>query len=109
MCWSLPQMFVVTSLRMTPCWQGLPRGSTSFGKSRFWISSFLGPTYATARLPGMPDPPRMLNYRVESLGGNPESNVRTDTPRRLEWRSQAVVANRPAQRGLRQRLPPLDL
>src|ERR1700751_3198272 len=49
MCWSLPQMLVLTSLRITPC-SHLREPSANLGKSMDWTSTFPGPAYTTPRL-----------------------------------------------------------
>jgi len=48
-CWSLPQMLVLTSLRITPC-SHLREPNANFGKSMDWTSTFPGPAYTTPRL-----------------------------------------------------------
>src|SRR6202047_4547747 len=48
-CWSLPQMLVLTTLRITPC-SHFRDPSDNFGKSIGRTSTFLGPTYTTPRL-----------------------------------------------------------
>src|ERR1700686_193329 len=48
-CWSLPQMLVLTSLRITPC-SHLREPSANLGKSMDWTSTFPGPAYTTPRL-----------------------------------------------------------
>src|SRR5215813_2171060 len=48
-CWSLPQMLVETTFRITPC-SHLRLPSASLGKSMDWTSTLPGPTYATPRL-----------------------------------------------------------
>src|SRR5216684_5755766 len=49
MCWSLPQMLVLTTLRITPC-SHFRDPSDNFGKSIDRTSTFPGPTYTTPRL-----------------------------------------------------------
>src|ERR1700758_3802201 len=48
-CWSLPQMLVLTSLRITPC-SHLREPSSNLGKSMDWTSTLPGPAYTTPRL-----------------------------------------------------------
>jgi hypothetical protein len=50
MCWSLPQMFVATILRITPWWH-CRSPKASFGKSMFCTSTTPGLMYATPLLP----------------------------------------------------------
>src|SRR5260221_7551978 len=49
MCWSLPQMLVLTTLRITPC-SHFREPSDNFGNSIGRTSTFPGPTYTTPRL-----------------------------------------------------------
>src|SRR3712207_3232737 len=71
MCWSLPQMFVATVRRMTPCGvlrptlAGLTPGpslSSKPGYSRSLTSTFPGPMYMTALLPATEDPFRRRRH-----------------------------------------------
>src|SRR5713101_6548045 len=48
-CWSLPQIFVLTTLRITPC-SHFRDPSDNFGKSIGRTSTFPRPTYTTPRL-----------------------------------------------------------
>src|ERR1700674_4752158 len=48
-CWSLPQMLVLISLRITPC-SHLRDPSANLGKSMDWTSTLPGPAYTTPRL-----------------------------------------------------------
>src|SRR5450631_1310952 len=49
MCWSLPQMLVLTSFRITPC-SHLRDPRDNLGKSIDRTSTLPGPTYTTPRL-----------------------------------------------------------
>src|ERR1700692_2223101 len=60
-CWSLPQILVLTTLRITPC-SHFRDPSDNFGKSIGRTSTFPGPTYTT---------PRLLAINVRSFK-NPE-------------------------------------
>src|ERR1700730_10228851 len=53
MCWSEPQIFVVTTLRMTPWSIVFPAGLRKVGKSIFWTSTLPGLKYTTPRLEGI--------------------------------------------------------
>src|SRR6202171_4129983 len=48
-CWSLPQILVLTTLRITPC-SHFRDPSDNFGKSTVRTSTFPGPRYTTPRL-----------------------------------------------------------
>src|SRR4051794_24597724 len=69
MCWSDPQMFVVTTFRITPCGASLPPngsvsllGIRSFGYAIDCTSTAPGLMYATPRLLAMLEPPFSSPY-----------------------------------------------
>src|SRR6266853_2662283 len=83
-CWSLPQMLVLTSLRITPC-SHLRDPSANFGKSIDWTSTFPGPTYTTPRLFAIFVPSDWNKVRTPLMAWSPAHRQTPNIPSPVEF------------------------